>query len=81
MRVREIEAKSVLLKRKYSDLLDDRDRAVVILEQMDYLFRLRGGKGRPTGMQHGPWPGCRSRLRSFCSRAISFEGSAQKRAL
>jgi len=42
MRVREIEAKSVLLKRKYSDLLDDRDRAVVILEQMDYLFRLRG---------------------------------------
>ena len=26
----------------YSDLLDDRDRAVVILEQMDYLFRLRG---------------------------------------
>jgi len=26
----------------FSDLLDDRDRAVVILEQMDYLFRLRG---------------------------------------
>ena len=26
----------------YSDLLDDRDRIVVMLEQMDYLFRLRG---------------------------------------
>jgi DNA repair photolyase len=32
----------------YGDLLDDRDRAVVILEQMDYLLKLRG-KTSPYG--------------------------------
>ena len=62
----------------YSDLLDDRDRIVVMLEQMDYLFRLRG-KSSPYGYAAravARWEGPISDLREKQIPGISGKAGA-----
>jgi len=79
----------------YGDLLGDRDRLVVMLEQMDYLSRLRGGncsygyaarrvskwEGSLSELPSKPIPGISAQAGEVIAEILSTGSSAQYRRL